>query len=236
LYDSPAEGGQTQLLAAGVDTVPFVDEDDPAFAASPQNKPVIDDDDYTPPRWLLTIQATSDAPELATYLPKSKPSLKKLRQTATPLADLKPTRTRKLYFSEKVMDPANPRTSTVFYITEEGQPPKAFDPTAPPNITVQQGQVEDWIIENRSQEAHTFHIHQTHFITLERDGKPTTEPYLRDSVDVPYWDGSSPYPSIKVRIDFRNPAIVGQFPYHCHILQHEDGGMMGTVQVLPSAK
>ena len=44
-----------------------------------------------------------------------------------------------------------------------------------------------------------------------------------------------PYPSVKVRMDFRDPNIVGTFVYHCHILQHEDGGMMGEIQVLPSS-
>jgi hypothetical protein len=32
-------------------------------------------------------------------------------------------------------------------------------------------------------------------------------------------------------MDFRDPSIIGTFPYHCHILQHEDGGMMGTIRV-----
>jgi FtsP/CotA-like multicopper oxidase with cupredoxin domain len=40
---------------------------------------------------------------------------------------------------------------------------------------------------------------------------------------------------VKVKIPFTNPAIVGKFPYHCHILEHEDGGisrsMMGNLRV-----
>jgi FtsP/CotA-like multicopper oxidase with cupredoxin domain len=32
-------------------------------------------------------------------------------------------------------------------------------------------------------------------------------------------------------MDFRNPEIVGTFVYHCHILEHEDGGMMGSIRV-----
>jgi FtsP/CotA-like multicopper oxidase with cupredoxin domain len=235
LYDSPPEGGRTQVLTAGVDTVPLVDEDDPAFAGA-ANKPVVDDDDYTPPRWLLTLSSTPDAPEPSSFLPKaisSKTVAKKpVQSSGTQLTSIKPTRTRKLYFSEKVMDPSSPRTSTVFYVTEEGKDPAAFDPSAAPNITVHQGEVEDWIIENHSQEAHTFHIHQTHFVVRERDNRAVDENYLRDTVAIPYWDGTTAYPSVKLRIDFRSPTTVGTFPYHCHILQHEDGGMMGTVQVL----
>ena len=36
---------------------------------------------------------------------------------------------------------------------------------------------------------------------------------------------------VKVKIPFINPVIVGKFPYHCHILEHEDGGMMGNLRV-----
>ncbi|HTW46469.1 MAG TPA: multicopper oxidase domain-containing protein, partial [Acidobacteriaceae bacterium] len=39
-------------------------------------------------------------------------------------------------------------------------------------------------------------------------------------------------PSVRIRMDFRDPNIVGIFPYHCHILEHEDKGMMGTIEVL----
>jgi FtsP/CotA-like multicopper oxidase with cupredoxin domain len=92
--------------------------------------------------------------------------------------------------------------------------------------------VEDWIVENRAQEAHVFHIHQLHFQLMERDGTKIDEPMLRDTVDLPYWDGKSArYPSVKLRMDFRNPSIVGTFVYHCHILEHEDGGMMGSIRV-----
>jgi hypothetical protein len=41
------------------------------------------------------------------------------------------------------------------------------------------------------------------------------------------------YPSIRVRMDFRDPDTIGMFPYHCHLLEHEDKGMMGTIRVVP---
>ncbi|MGB9258377.1 MAG: Ig-like domain repeat protein, partial [Candidatus Korobacteraceae bacterium] len=91
----------------------------------------------------------------------------------------------------------------------------------------------DWTIENRAEEDHVFHIHQIHFRVLEVDGKPVNDGTLRDTIDLPYWDGSGPYPSVKLRMDFRDPNIVGTFLYHCHILKHEDMGMMGVIQVLP---
>jgi FtsP/CotA-like multicopper oxidase with cupredoxin domain len=152
-----------------------------------------------------------------------------------PLASVSPVRSRTLYFSEEIQDPRHPANSTSFYITEEGQVARKFDPSVlVPNIIVHKGDVEDWTIENRSRESHVFHIHQTHFLLLERDGESAENRYLLDSVDVPYWDGNSTrFPSVKLRMDFRNPDMVGTFPYHCHILQHADNGMMGLIEVRP---
>jgi len=48
-------------------------------------------------------------------------------------------------------------------------------------------------------------------------------------------DGKSPaYPSVTLRMDFRDPNSVGTFVYHCHLLEHEDGGMMGAIRVEPA--
>jgi FtsP/CotA-like multicopper oxidase with cupredoxin domain len=102
-----------------------------------------------------------------------------------------------------------------------------------PDVKVRQGAVEDWTIENRAHEAHSFHIHQLHFQVMARDGVKVDEPNLRDTVELPYWDGRTAYPSITLGMAFRDPGIVGTFLYHCHILEHEDGGMMGSIQVLP---
>ena len=151
------------------------------------------------------------------------------------LGDVKPVRTRTLYFSEQPHDPNDPKSKTDFFITVEGQTPKVFDPSdKTPNIIAQQGDVEDWIVENRSQELHAFHIHQLHFLLVEWNGVPVDEPFLRDTINVAYWDGKSKqYPSVKLRMDFRDPNIVGTFVYHCHLLEHEDGGMMGVIRVVP---
>jgi hypothetical protein len=35
-------------------------------------------------------------------------------------------------------------------------------------------------------------------------------------------------------MDFRDPNTVGTFVYHCHLLEHEDAGMMGTIRVEPA--
>ena len=149
------------------------------------------------------------------------------------VGQVKPVRTRKLFFYEEAEDPKDPNSPTKFYITIEGHANKLFDPQrTAPNMVVQQGTVEDWIIENHTKELHAFHIHQIHFLLKDWNGVPVDEPFLLDTINVPYWDGFSPvYPSVRLRMDFRDPAIIGTFPYHCHLLEHEDGGMMGTVRV-----
>jgi FtsP/CotA-like multicopper oxidase with cupredoxin domain len=77
-------------------------------------------------------------------------------------------------------------------------------------------------------------MHQIHFLLLEQNGVlvlPDQSQYL-DMIQVPYWSGTGPYPSVKVRMDFRG-MDVGDFVYHCHILGHEDAGMMAIIRVLP---
>jgi FtsP/CotA-like multicopper oxidase with cupredoxin domain len=148
------------------------------------------------------------------------------------LKTIRPAVQRKLYFSEDRQDPNFSGTS--FYLTVEGQAPARFKMEAPPNISARQGTVEDWTLENRSREEHVFHIHQIHFQVLQSNGKPVNDPTLRDTVDLPYWKGEGPYPSLKLRMDFRDPNSVGTLMYHCHILQHSANGMMGTIEVLPS--
>jgi FtsP/CotA-like multicopper oxidase with cupredoxin domain len=153
------------------------------------------------------------------------------------LGTVSPIRIRKLYFSEKLDDPKNPASATDFYITVDGEKPQPFNPASGvPDIVATQGTVEDWIIENRSSELHAFHIHQLHFMLLDYNGTPVNDPFLRDTVNVPYYDGRAlSYPSVRLRMDFRDPNIVGTFLYHCHLLEHEDKGMMGVIQVLPAA-
>jgi FtsP/CotA-like multicopper oxidase with cupredoxin domain len=187
-----------------------------------------------PNRTLARITVAPDAPEPRSRLSKAPEPL--AGPTLAWLGDVKPARIRKLYFSEKLEEPDNPNSATSFYLTVDGQTPVAFDPTSDvPNIVVKQGDVEDWIIENRSTELHAFHIHQIHFMLLDWSGVPVDEPFLRDTVNVPYFNGRTlSYPSVRLRLDFRDPNTVGTFVYHCHLLEHEDGGMMGIIRVEPA--
>ena len=185
-----------------------------------------------PNRALATVVASKDAVEPSQLSAASSP----LPPPQLPwLGTVTPVRTRRLYFSEKLVDPNDPTSATEFYVTVDGQAPQMFDPkSGVPNILARQGTVEDWIIENRSAELHAFHIHQLHFLLLDYLGRPVNEPFLRDTVNVPYYNGRTlTYPSIRVRMDFRDPNTIGDFPYHCHLLEHEDGGMMGLIRVEP---
>jgi FtsP/CotA-like multicopper oxidase with cupredoxin domain len=186
-----------------------------------------------PNRTIAVITASKDAPEPQSELVAS-PEPPPPSQLPW-LGSVTPVRVRKLYFSEKLLEPNNPNSATEFYITVDGQKPEAFDPqSGVPNLIAKQGTVEDWIIENRSSELHAFHIHQLHFMLLDYRGKPVNEPFLRDTVNVPYYDGKAlAYPSVRLRMDFRDPNTVGDFVYHCHLLEHEDGGMMGLIRVEP---
>jgi FtsP/CotA-like multicopper oxidase with cupredoxin domain len=212
IVTGPAEGVKAELLTRSVNT-----------GSGGENDPV---------RPLAVIVASKDAPELRSKLSATPEPL--VRSNADWLGKIQPVRERKLYFSETLQDPNDPNSPTTFYITVDGRQPVLFDPNSMiPNIIVHQGDVEDWYIENRSQELHAFHIHQIHFMLLEWFGIPVNEPFLRDTINVPFWDGKAKYPSVKLRMDFRDPSIVGTFPYHCHLLEHEDGGMMGLVRVDP---
>jgi FtsP/CotA-like multicopper oxidase with cupredoxin domain len=211
VVEGPATGSKASLVTRGVNTGAMGEND--------------------PTRAIADIVAKADAPEPQSSLPKNPTPLPE--PSTAWLRDVKPVRVRKLFFSETPLDPKDPNSPTTFYLTVDGETPKAFDPSSGiPNIVTHQGDVEDWILENRSQELHAFHIHQVHFALMEFFGLPVNEPFLRDTVNVPYWDGKNPvYPRVRLRMDFRDPNAVGTYPYHCHLLEHEDSGMMGLIRV-----
>jgi FtsP/CotA-like multicopper oxidase with cupredoxin domain len=117
-----------------------------------------------------------------------------------------------------------------FYIDDQ-----KYDPTGPVSIVAQSGTVEEWTLENDTNEVHDFHIHQAHFIVESVNGVTQPNQHWVDTVEmVPQGIGvqGQVHPSeTKVIIDFRDPTIRGTFLYHCHILDHEDGGMMAKIQV-----
>lgn len=211
---TPKAGAISRLISRGYDTGP--------------------DGARNPDRIIANIVAAGRQPEVAPA-PVGSPA-HGAAWRFTGLAGLRPVRVRKLYFSEDLGGPGAPAK---YFITVEGKTPAVFDMNfRKPDISVRQGTVEDWIVENRTRESHVFHIHQIHFQLIGRDGLDVNEPdvnesMLRDTIDLAYWDGKSThYPNVRLRMDFRAPQIVGTFLFHCHILEHEDGGMMGSVEVI----
>jgi len=216
IVNGPPQGETGLLVTRSVDTGPGGEND--------------------PNRMLAKIISSPNAPEPQSILSRSPQPLPP--GTDAWLGDVPPVRVRHLYFSEKLADPNDPTSAVEFYLTVDGQQPKMFDMnSAVPDIVAQQGTVEDWIIENRSNELHDFHIHQLHFLLLDYSGVPVHENFLRDTVNVPYFNGHTlAYPSVRLRMDFRDPNLVGTFVYHCHILEHEDKGMMGSIRVDPAPR
>ncbi|MGO1470683.1 MAG: multicopper oxidase family protein [Tissierella sp.] len=93
------------------------------------------------------------------------------------------------------------------------------------------GELEEWIISNdssgmgmMSSTPHPFHIHGIQFRIIERNGKtpPLNERGWKDTVMVDNGE------EVRILVRFRNKGL---FMYHCHILEHEDSGMMGQFLV-----
>jgi FtsP/CotA-like multicopper oxidase with cupredoxin domain len=76
---------------------------------------------------------------------------------------------------------------------------------------------------NETGELHPFHIHQAHFLAYAENGVPLEQPAWLDTVNVPF------HSSVDVILDFTNPVIRGMSVFHCHLLNHEDKGMMAKI-------
>lgn len=104
---------------------------------------------------------------------------------------------------------------------------KPFDPQRI-DATAKLDTIEDWELVNVDPDRmdHPFHLHVNPFQVIARNGKP--EPYRawKDTVLV---KGAE---TVRIRIPFRD--FVGRTVYHCHILDHEDLGMMGILEIQAS--
>jgi FtsP/CotA-like multicopper oxidase with cupredoxin domain len=125
-----------------------------------------------------------------------------------------------------------------------------------PFIQARLNTVEEWTLINPTVDIHPFHIHQNGFqiisvndIPLDPNGPPITvtvntsatgvtthETYvgggITDVVDIPAMNPVTGEPG-KVVIRMKFEDFIGHYVYHCHILGHEDLGMMGIVNVVP---
>jgi FtsP/CotA-like multicopper oxidase with cupredoxin domain len=100
---------------------------------------------------------------------------------------------------------------------------RKFTPDANPMTSVRVGTYQHWRIVNETAELHPFHIHQVHFLAYAENGAPLPHPAWLDTVNVPYRG------SVDVILDFTDPVIKGMSVFHCHLLNHEDKGMMAKI-------
>lgn len=152
------------------------------------------------------------APALATFIPLARTALSSLPA---------PQRTRTIAFTEDERG---------FYI--DG---KAYVMGGPPAFVVRSGTLERWVVENRTDEIHDFHIHQVHFVVDAVNGVRNPDRSWVDTLNVPPQRRVGGHPPVPGRativLDFRDPAVRGDLLYHCHILDHEDQGMMAVLRV-----
>src|SRR5882762_2922012 len=105
-----------------------------------------------------------------------------------------------------------------FYINGE-----KFRPDAAPMVRARVGTFQHWRIVNATRELHPMHIHQVHFLAYAENDRPNADPLWLDTVNVP--SGGS----VDVIMDFTDPVIKGMSVFHCHLLNHEDKGMMAKI-------
>lgn len=99
---------------------------------------------------------------------------------------------------------------------------KPFDPQRI-DTEVVLNTIEDWEITNTGVMDHPFHLHTNPFQVIARNGQPTPYPAWKDTVLVPTGE------TVRIRIPFKD--YPGKTVYHCHILDHEELGMMGTIEM-----
>ena len=83
--------------------------------------------------------------------------------------------------------------------------------------------IEDWELINTGVMDHPFHIHGNAFQVISRNGQPESLLAWRDTVLVKRGE------TVRIRIPFKDFA--GKTVYHCHVLDHEDLGMMGNLMI-----
>lgn len=96
----------------------------------------------------------------------------------------------------------------------------------PQNVmeTLKLNKTSEWTITNTTGFWHTFHIHINDFQITERNGVPVGGIEQEDNVSIP--------PGESVTMRYRPTQFTGRFVFHCHVLGHEDNGMMAVVQVV----
>jgi FtsP/CotA-like multicopper oxidase with cupredoxin domain len=197
--------------------------------------------DRVPERRLaLVTGAPAEVAPVAVPQSADRPEAKPLPDLFSGLLARKTDRTRVIALAEYPRPGAQDQTD--FYIVERkpGAVLRPFEMGGAPAFTTTAGSVEEWEVENWTNEIHAFHIHQVHFRLLSVNGTAEADPPLLDVVNVPRASGpdvTSEKGAVvpgRVRIKLAFPEeLAGDIPFHCHLVDHEDNGMMAFVRVLP---
>jgi suppressor of ftsI len=105
---------------------------------------------------------------------------------------------------------------------------QTFSHDSPAQATPTVGTTERWTVKNASDQAHPFHIHQGDFRVRSVNGKPVDTGGQQDTVELPMRQADGSPGEIVFDMSF---LVEGDFVFHCHILDHEDLGMMARVSV-----
>jgi FtsP/CotA-like multicopper oxidase with cupredoxin domain len=161
--------------------------------------------DLRPIEDVLTIQASSAAPDVSTAPPDASRAIDPIPIAGAKEVDMKLT-----------MDQEGDKIT----LGINGVP---FDQAKP--FPAKIGETQLWTVEDAMPWAHPFHLHGFFFQVLGDDGEPVAPLEWKDTVQVPV-DG-------KVRLAVRFDERPGMWMFHCHILDHADLGMMGMVDLQP---
>lgn len=146
------------------------------------------------------------------------------KPTHRPITDGEITGRREIRFS--ALDPEKEATEhwQEFSFLING---KTFDPKRI-DQRVKLGAVEEWTIINEHADDHVFHIHVNDFELIKVNGVPLEEPIWMDTAILPR-NGT-----LTFRTRFED--FPGVFVFHCHMMNHEELGMMQTVEVYDETK
>lgn len=100
------------------------------------------------------------------------------------------------------------------------------------DYTILLNSIETWTLVNQTMVAHPFHLHDVQFYIIDRNGLPPT-PEEASQKDVVLVQPNDSVTFITKFTDFADTTM--PYMFHCHILMHEDDGMMGQFVVSPYA-
>jgi FtsP/CotA-like multicopper oxidase with cupredoxin domain len=121
---------------------------------------------------------------------------------------------RELVLKEEEIDDGQ---DVIFTINDQ-----AF-PDLPP-LQAREGDIEVWRFDNQSEMDHPFHLHGVFFRVLDMNGVEPEHIGWKDTVNIPQQS------QLRIAVQYEDPGV---WMYHCHILEHQERGVMGELLVIP---